>query len=286
RLSLKHGSSSGVPKTSRDDASNIPMDAASKVPMDDTSKVHMVDAPVNNESRSWVPRMMFIRGANKRKNPSPEFDLTILPPQFHSEMYDYKTKFGSEYANGMNELYPPFWEAIEDWVLVQINLCTMELTQYWYKHKYLKHYGRLIHYGILQKFDMFFDKLLDAVSYWRCVIHGPYKPQQKGYLKTQHINDDYLPKNWGGIDKDSGVFLCMLMQKLVHKKTLTVEGEGIPVESLEVVPVQEGFLVGQMVDAPVQEGFLVGQMLDAPVQEGFLVGQLGDTLAQWGFHQL
>ncbi|KAL8217858.1 hypothetical protein R6Q57_021231 [Mikania cordata] len=157
----------------------------------------------------WVRRMMFIRGANKRKNPSAEFDWTILPPQFHSEMYDYKSKFGLEYANGINELYPPFWEvqyiyipiyvqAIEDWLLVQINLCTMELTQYWSNHKYSKHYGRLIHFGV-QKFDMFFDKLLDPVSYWRRVIHGNYKPQEKGYLKIGHINDDYLPKNGGGL---------------------------------------------------------------------------------------
>ncbi|KAL8260878.1 hypothetical protein R6Q59_024927 [Mikania micrantha] len=34
----------------------------------------------------WVQRMMFLRGANKRKNPSTEFDWTILPPQFHSEI--------------------------------------------------------------------------------------------------------------------------------------------------------------------------------------------------------
>ncbi|KAL8208823.1 hypothetical protein R6Q57_008235 [Mikania cordata] len=131
--------------------------------------------PSNDESENdeahiegWVRRMMFIRGANKRKNPSAEFDWTILPPQFHSEMYGYNTKFGSAYANGMNELYPPFWEvqyiyipiyvqAIEDWLLVQINLCKMELTQYWCNKKYSKHYGSLIHYGVLQKFDMFFD---------------------------------------------------------------------------------------------------------------------------------
>ncbi|KAL8235488.1 hypothetical protein R6Q59_021588 [Mikania micrantha] len=106
----------------------------------------------------WIQRMMFIRGANKRENPSTEFDWTILPPQFHSEMYDYKMKFGSEYANRMKELYPPFCE------------------------------------------------LLDVVSYWRRVIHGPYKPQDKRYLKTQHINDDYLPKNGGGLGKDSGIF--------------------------------------------------------------------------------
>ncbi|KAD4584806.1 hypothetical protein E3N88_22407 [Mikania micrantha] len=183
----------------------------------------------------WVRRMMFLRGAKKRTNPSIEFDWTILPPQFHSEMYDYRTKYGSEYANGMNELYPPFWEvqyiyipiyvqAIEDWLLVQINLCTMELTQYWCNQKYSKHYGRLIHNGVLQKFDMFFDKLLDAVSYWRRVIHGPYKPQEKGYLKTGLINDDYLPKIGGALGKDSGVFLCMLMYKLVHKKAFTMEG--------------------------------------------------------------
>ncbi|KAL8204526.1 hypothetical protein R6Q57_010149 [Mikania cordata] len=152
-------------------------------------------------------------------------------------MYDYRTKYGSEYANGMNELYPPFWEvqyiyipiyvqAIEDWLLVQINLCTMELTQYWCNHKYSKHYRRLIHNGVLQKFDMFFDKLLDAVSYWRRVIHGPYKPQEKGYLKTGLINDDYLPKIGGALGKDSGVFLCMLMYKLVHKKAFTMEGGG------------------------------------------------------------
>ncbi|KAL8199722.1 hypothetical protein R6Q57_013290, partial [Mikania cordata] len=53
----------------------------------------------------WVRRMMFLRGATKRTNPSTEFDWTILPPQFHSEMYDYTTKYGSEYANGMNEDY-------------------------------------------------------------------------------------------------------------------------------------------------------------------------------------
>ncbi|KAD7477845.1 hypothetical protein E3N88_00981 [Mikania micrantha] len=286
RLSLKHvASSSGVPKTSRDEVANIPKDGDSKVPMDDTSKVHMEDVPVNNESRSlskdaiefynngdalfcylrilelnklhtefwgvilgylndgrlssihiegWVRRMMFIRGSNKRTNPDVELDWTILPPQFHSEMYDYTTKYGSEYANGLNELYPPFWEvqyiyipiyvqAIEDWLLVQTNLCTMELTQYWSNHKYSKHYGRLIHNGVLQKFDMFFDKLSDAVNYWRCVIHGPYKPQKKGYLKTGNINDDYLPKNGGGLGKNSGVFLCMLMYKLVHKKAFTVE---------------------------------------------------------------
>ncbi|KAL8211168.1 hypothetical protein R6Q57_005605 [Mikania cordata] len=40
----------------------------------------------------WVRRMMFLRGATKRTNPSTEFDWTILPPQFHSEMYDYTTK--------------------------------------------------------------------------------------------------------------------------------------------------------------------------------------------------
>ncbi|KAD6796447.1 hypothetical protein E3N88_07343 [Mikania micrantha] len=50
------------------------------------------------------------------------------------------------------------------------------------------------------------------------------KPQEKGYLKTGHINEDYLPKNGGGLGKDSGVFLCMLMYKMVHKKTLTVKG--------------------------------------------------------------
>ncbi|KAL8256363.1 hypothetical protein R6Q59_031430 [Mikania micrantha] len=181
RLSLKHfASSSGVPKTTMDDATKIPMDDASKVPMNDASKVVMEDAPKNNESHmlsrdavefynngdapfsysgifglnkvhtdfwgvllgyfrdgrllsihieGWVRRVMLLRGANQRKNLSIEFDWTVLPSQFHSEMYDYKTKFGSEYANGMSKLYPPFWEDIEDWLLVQIILCTMELTQ-------------------------------------------------------------------------------------------------------------------------------------------------------------
>ncbi|KAL8223915.1 hypothetical protein R6Q57_019390 [Mikania cordata] len=178
RLSLKHpASSSSVPKTTMNDVTKDVMDEAAKVPVE--------DAQDKNESHT-------------------------LSRDFHSEMYDYRTKYGSEYANGMNELYSPFWEvqyiyipiyvqAIEDWLLVQINLCTMELTQYWCNHKYSKHYGRLIHNGVLQKFDMFFDKLLDAVSYWRRVIHGPYKPQEKGYLKTRLINDDYLPKIGGGL---------------------------------------------------------------------------------------
>ncbi|KAD6119021.1 hypothetical protein E3N88_10292 [Mikania micrantha] len=40
-------------------------------------------------------------------------------------------------------------KAIKDWLLVQINLCKMELTQYWCNHIYSKHYGCLFHYGVL-----------------------------------------------------------------------------------------------------------------------------------------
>ncbi|KAL8231021.1 hypothetical protein R6Q57_000799 [Mikania cordata] len=249
------------------------MNDVTKDVMDEAAKVHVEDAQDKNESHAlsrdamefynngdapycysrilglnklhtdfWGVLLGYLNDGRlyairckKRTDPFTEFDWTILPPLFHSEMYDYTTKYGSEYANGMNELYPPFWEvqyiyipiyvqATEDWLLVQINLCTMELTQYWCSHKYSKHYGSLIHNGVLQKFDMFFDKLLDAVSYWRRVTHGPYKPQVKGYLKTGLINDDYLPKIGGALGKDSGVFLCMLMYKLVHKEAFTMEG--------------------------------------------------------------
>ncbi|KAL8231017.1 hypothetical protein R6Q57_000795 [Mikania cordata] len=48
----------------------------------------------------WVRRMMFFKRCKKRTDPFTEFDWTILPPLFHSEMYDYTTKYGSEYANG------------------------------------------------------------------------------------------------------------------------------------------------------------------------------------------
>ncbi|KAL8226896.1 hypothetical protein R6Q57_016728 [Mikania cordata] len=131
RLSLKHAAlSSGVPKTSRDDASNIPKDGDSNVPMDDTSKVHMEDAPVNNKSRSLSKDAI-------------EFYDNADAPFCYSRIL------------GLNKLHTEFW-------------------------------GVLLGY-------------LNDVSYWRRVIHGPYKPQEKGYLKTGHTNDDYLLKNGGGL---------------------------------------------------------------------------------------
>ncbi|KAL8207782.1 hypothetical protein R6Q57_007194 [Mikania cordata] len=246
RLSLKNSaSSSSVPKTTMNDVTKDIMDEAAKDPVEDAqdkNESHTLSRDAmefynNGDAPYCYSRIL---GLNKLHTDFWGVLLGYLNDSrlyaiFHSEMYDYRTKYGSEYANGMNELYPLFWEvqyiyipiyvqAIEDWLLVQINLCTMELTYYWCNHKYLKHYGRLIHNGVLQKFDMFFDKFLDAVSYWRRVIHGHYKPQEKGYLKTGLINDDYLPKIGGALGKDSGVFLCMLMYKLVHKKAFTMEG--------------------------------------------------------------
>ncbi|KAL8193727.1 hypothetical protein R6Q57_026419 [Mikania cordata] len=189
------------------------MNDGTKDVMDEGAKVPVEDAQDKNESRtlSW-DAMEFYNNGDAPYCYSRILGLNNLHTDFWGVLLGY-----------LND-GPLYAIAIEDRLLVQINLCTMELTQYWCNHKYSKHYGSLIHNGVLQKSDMFFDKLLDAVSYWRRVIHGPYKPQVKGYLKTGLINDDYLPKIGGALGKDSGVFLCMLMYKLVHKKTFTMEG--------------------------------------------------------------
>jgi hypothetical protein len=177
--------------------------------------------------------MMTVRLARLKKNGPSGLRWSILPPQFRTDLTCNGTKIAAKYANGTDELFPPFWEIdylyiplyvsnLEDWVLVRIDMRTMEMLQYWSNNRYTKDYRRLLFLPVIDPMPICFEWLLDEIKYWQR-FEGPYLEPKHRHIKLA-FTDDYLPKDGGDLGGDSGVLVCMLIQKLVERKPVSMEG--------------------------------------------------------------
>ncbi|KAL8216300.1 hypothetical protein R6Q57_023137 [Mikania cordata] len=62
--------------------------------------------------------MMHFRNARPRTNGPSGLRWTVLPPEFCDILILKESKFAAVYANGTQELYPPWWERKYDGVFI------------------------------------------------------------------------------------------------------------------------------------------------------------------------
>jgi hypothetical protein len=179
--------------------------------------------------------MMHYRLEQLRSNGSKGLQWTVLPPQFRTGIYDKESKYGSIYANGTNELYPPFWEVryvyfplyirkMDEWLLARIDLHTMQMVHYCTSHRYSSEYKELITLPLLDPFPLIFQWLLEEINYWEHYT-GPYISRDNRTLNVHVANEEYVPENGVELGGDSGVLMCLLMHNLVRNKTVNMQGD-------------------------------------------------------------
>jgi hypothetical protein len=182
----------------------------------------------------WVRRMMRLRLDKLARKGTSGLNWTILPPSFQDELCVHTYEKPIKYGNGKDELYPPFWEVkyvyfplqipvLDDWMLVRIDLDTMEMVQYWSNNIYRELYQDLIYNKVIRPVQWGFDSLLHQICYWRKKYYDPLLIKANQKELTHVICDDYLPKDDVELGGDLGVLACMLMQMLVQGKTVVID---------------------------------------------------------------
>lgn len=179
--------------------------------------------------------MMRLRLDKLARKGTSGLNWTILPPSFQEELCAHPPAYPIKYGNGKDEMYPRFLEVryvyfplqipvLDDWMLVRIDLDTMEMVQYWSNIIYRDLYEDLLYNKVIQYVREGFDSLLHRINYWRKKYFDDYHLIKANVKElTDVICEDYLPKNGVELGGDSGVLACMLMQMLVKGDTVVVD---------------------------------------------------------------
>lgn len=167
---------------------------------------------------------MRLRQAKLLKNPGSQLRWTVLPPAFYDEMKDQDSSVALDMAGRM-EPYPPFWEVdyvylplsigVGDWLLVRIDMRNMVITQYWTDDRWrneMRH--EVAHY--MEMVTLFFGWFLERIRYWLRSNRVDKTPISVGLVQLD------VPQDNGKVD-NAGVLVCMMMEKLVKKKSLLLE---------------------------------------------------------------
>lgn len=167
---------------------------------------------------------MRLRQAKLLRDPTSQLRWTVLPPAFYDEMKDSNSSVALDMAGRM-EPYPPFWEVdrvylplsigVGDWLLILIDLRNMVITQYWTDKRWRNERRREVsHY--MEMIRLFFEWFLKRIRYWLKSNRVDKTPISVGLVELD------VPQDKGKVD-NAGVLVCMMMERLVRKKSLSLE---------------------------------------------------------------
>ncbi|KAD1443139.1 hypothetical protein E3N88_42824 [Mikania micrantha] len=173
----------------------------------------------------WVGRMMQWRHRQQQTAGGSQMRWSILPPRFFDYLVDSNTKNTVNFANGKLSPYPSFFDVdyvyfpfcVEnhEWLLVQIDLRTIELTMYCSEIFTNEKYRRAVH-PKLMKISVYFGALLVNIKYFK-------KTRAPEKLLSFEVNEDHVQSH-NELIGNQGVHVCMLMEHLVTGKPLNVTG--------------------------------------------------------------
>ncbi|XP_021980578.1 uncharacterized protein LOC110876724 [Helianthus annuus] len=185
---------------------------------------------------AWCNKLMYLRETQSETRPcqSNDYRWTIMPPHFFNMVVEQKHDAYS-YADGSRQKFPAFWNVDtvympvshkdQHWLILQINMLSLKVKVYFPNNCNVMHCGEsfCIHkkiHQILLEFESPFLWFLGRISYW----------QLSGINETDTLEcagDDVWPDNGDHTGRNSGVIICMLMEKLVQNFALTWEEENL-----------------------------------------------------------
>ncbi|KAL8232225.1 hypothetical protein R6Q57_002003 [Mikania cordata] len=172
----------------------------------------------------WVGRMMQWRRRQQQNEASMRW--SILPPRFFDYLVDGNTKNTVNFSNGKSIPYPSFFDVDyvyfpycvenQEWLLVQINLQTMNLVMYCSEIFSNEKYRRSVHPKLL-KISVYFAALLVNIKYFK-------KTGAPERVIGFEVNEDHV-QSYNDLICNRGVHVCMLMEFLVTGKPINVTGD-------------------------------------------------------------
>ncbi|KAL8234265.1 hypothetical protein R6Q59_020365 [Mikania micrantha] len=151
---------------------------------------------------------------------------SILQPRFFDYLVDSNTKNTVNFANGKSIPYPSFFDVDyvyfpfcvenQEWLLVQVNLQTMNLVMYCSEIFSNEKYRRSVHPKLL-KISVYFAALLVNIKYFK-------KTGAPERVLGFEVNKDHV-QSYNDLIGNRGVHVCMLMEFLDTGKPMNVTGD-------------------------------------------------------------